>query len=354
MTQVEADFDAAMSQCLAQGAPWPGAVAVSGGADSLALMFLLEAWARKHSRSPPVVLSIDHGLSPDSSKIARGVEKRAKALKLQARKLVWAGAKPVSDLEAAAREARYALMGKVCASRKIGGLYVAHTREDQAETFLLRLARGSGVDGLASMRPVAPYPLPGYGSVQIVRPLLDISRGDLRAWLKARGETWWEDPMNADTRFARVRIRQAWPLLAELGLTSDRVAAASRHLGRARDALDTACAQFLERACRFDTGIIVFDRNQFADIAPEIGLRALAQVLSDIGGEAYRPRFDRLESLFLSLCAGEIRTARTLHGCRVGRAPKRLAHFGASSYMVVREPARSRPRSGVAARGEIS
>jgi tRNA(Ile)-lysidine synthase len=353
-----ADFDAAMARTLSQGAAWPGAVAVSGGGDSKALMLLLADWARHTFRPPPIVLTVDHGLTSNSARIAQDVVQSAKHHGLEAHKLVWKGAKPAADIEAAARLARYRLMGDWCEAHRVKGLYVAHTLEDQAETFLLRLARGSGLDGLAAMRPRSAFPVQGFDRLRVVRPLLEIERARLRTWLKGRNEDWVEDPMNGDPRFARVRIRKAWGELAELGLSPRRIAAAAQHLGRARDALEDATAELLEIACRFEAERVLVDGTRLAAAAPEIGLRALAHVLSRVSGEAYRPRFERLERLYDAIRAGEFKSARTLHGCRVGRAPKIASIFGPFTLIVVREPARRGGRrlvrADVAARDQIS
>jgi tRNA(Ile)-lysidine synthase len=348
------EFAAAMARTLAQGAPWPGAVAVSGGGDSKALMLLLADWARAASRPLPVVLTVDHGLTPDSARIAQNVVQSAKHHGLEAHKLVWKGTKPEADVEAEARLARYRLMGDWCEAHRVKGLYVAHTLEDQAETFLLRLARGSGLDGLAAMRARSPFPLPGFDRLCVVRPLLDIERGPLRTWLENRNEDWSEDPMNGDPRFARVRIRTAWPALAELGLSPQRIALAAQHLGRARDALEDATAEFLDAACRFEADRVLLDGTQLAAASPEIGLRALAHILSRVSGEAYRPRFERLERLYGAIREGAFKSARTLHGCRIGRASKIASIFGPFTLIVVREPVRRRVRADVAARDQIS
>jgi tRNA(Ile)-lysidine synthase len=348
------DFDKRMARCLAQGAPWPGAVAVSGGGDSKALMLLLAAWAERARRPAPVVLTVDHGLSKGSARTAAKVVRDAKRHGLAGHVLTWKGRKPKSDIEAAARDARYRLMGEWCMAHGIKGLYVAHTEVDQAETFLLRLARGSGLDGLAAMRTRSPFPMKGFEKLCVIRPLLDTGRGALRAWLAARDEEWAEDPMNNDPRFARVRIRQAWPELASLGLSATRIAAAAQHLARARDALEDATMEFLDGACRFERERVLLDGARFVAVAPEIGLRALAHVLSRVSGETYRPRFERLERLYRSLCDGEFKTARTLHGCRVGLAPKASAVFGPFTLIVAREPRRRAIRPGVAVRSQIS
>jgi tRNA(Ile)-lysidine synthase len=349
-----ADFAAAMARSLAQGAPWPGAVAVSGGGDSTALMLLLGEWARAASRPSPIVLGVDHGLTRESARVAQTVLESAKRSGLEAHKLVWKGAKPKADIEAAARLARYRLMGEWCEAHRIKGLYVAHTLEDQAETFLLRLARGSGLDGLSAMRTRSPFPLPGFERLCVVRPLLEFERDRLRGWLKGRNEDWVEDPMNGDPRFARVRIRQAWPALTELGLTPQRLTAAAQHLGRARDALEDATGELLEAACRFEADRVLVDGTQLAAASPEVGLRTLAHILSRVSGEAYRPRFERLERLYRAIRDGEIKSARTLHGCRIGRAPRIASIFGPFTLIVVREPARRAVRTPVAVRDQIS
>ena len=349
-----ADVAAAMARALAKGAPWPGAVAVSGGGDSKALMLVLADWARGAKRSLPVILTVDHGLAPDSAHTAAAVIASAEHHGLEAHTLVWKDAKPDADIEAAARLARYRLMGEWCETRGVKGLYVAHTLEDQAETFLLRLARGSGLDGLAAMRTRSPYPLQGFDRLCVVRPLIEIERARLRAWLESRGEDWSEDPMNADERFARVRVRKALPVLAEAGLTPQRIASAAQHLGRARDALEDATAELLDLACRFETDRVLLDGTRLAAAAPEIGLRALAHILSRVSGQPYRPRFERLERLYRAIRDGELKSARTLHGCRIGRAPRIASIFGPFTLIVVREPARRAVRTGVAVRDQIS
>src|SRR5689334_4230655 len=141
----------------------PFALAVSGGGDSVALMHLAADWLK--ANGVPVelgtVLTVDHGLRPGSAREAQATASRAKSAGFKSHTLVWRGVKPRSNVEDGAREARYRLMGDWCRENGVPGVLLAHTRDDQAETFLLRLGRGSGVDGLSAMRPRAPFPLPG-------------------------------------------------------------------------------------------------------------------------------------------------------------------------------------------------
>jgi tRNA(Ile)-lysidine synthase len=350
-----AEFSAAMASCLADGAPWPAAVAVSGGSDSLALMLLIAGWAQAASRPLPIVLTVDHGLTAQSKEVARAVVREARRSGLEAHALVWRGPKPSADIEAEARAARYALMGQWCAAHDMRALFAAHTLDDQAETFLLRLARGSGLDGLSAMRAVSAYHIPGFAQIKVVRPLLGIRRAALRHFLASSNVAWFEDPMNDDPKFARVRVRQAWPLLEDIGLSPERIAAASGHLARAREALESATEEFLDKACRFEPDRAVVDGTLLGRVSSEVGLRALACILSRLSGTAYRPRFERLQKLYLAIRSGELRTARTLHGCRVGRAAKSAAIFGPETLVVTRERDRMSVRKdGVAASSQIS
>jgi tRNA(Ile)-lysidine synthase len=321
--------------------PWPGAVAVSGGADSLALMHLLARWAGKTKRAKPLVLSVDHGLRAESGRDARKVARWAKALDLRCELLTVRGKKPKSDIEAWARGERYRLMGERLAGRGITALYVAHHLDDQAETFLLRLARGSGLDGLGAMRGLSAFPLPGFETLSVVRPLLGLPRSELRDFLKARGQDWLEDPMNDEARFARSRIRALLPALEAAGLTARRIADAALHLARAREALDMATAAVMARACRRRKHMMLLDPEALAAAPREIGLRALAALLGTTSGETYRPRFEALERLFDRLAGGTLGGGATLHGCRIAPAPRRLQEFGPKTLVITRESSRT-------------
>ena len=326
-----------MDELVASGAPWPGAVAVSGGGDSVALMYLLAGWAKNARVAPPHVVTVDHGLREDSAADARNVTRWARSAGLKSKALRWKGPHPKADIEAAAREARYRLMGEWARKNRIAALYVAHTRDDQAETFLLRLMRGSGLDGLAAMRALAPYPLAEFRELSIVRPLLSLERQDVRSHLEALGHDWLEDAMNDDERFARVRLRKAWPVLEEAGLSKQRLANAATHLARAREALDSVTEAVLLRACRrFGEGVLV-DPIALTSAPREVGLRALAQLLMIVSGQHYRPRFERLERLFDRLATGSVGGGCTLHGCRLYFVPKHHRAFGAGTLAIVPE-----------------
>jgi len=324
-------------------APWPGAIAVSGGGDSLALMHLMHDWSKAERVAAPIVLTVDHGLQPHSKANARRVLRWAKALGLKAAALSWKGPKPDSDIEAVAREARYRLMGEWCRAHGAAALYAGHTRDDLAETFLLRLARGSGLDGLAAMRPIAPYPVAGFRDLRVVRPMLGIERDALRSYLTARGQDWIEDEMNRDPRFSRVRIRDTMTVLEQAGLSASRIADAANHLGRAREALETVTAAVLTRACRSDGGRVLVETSALRAAPREVGLRALSRLLMAVSGQPYGPRFERLERLFDSIVGESLGSGRTLHGCRIAPARGSDAYFGTDTLLIAPE----KPRSSV-------
>jgi tRNA(Ile)-lysidine synthase len=305
------------------------AVAVSGGGDSLALMHLLADWAKARKHPPPVVLTVDHGLRKTSARDAKQVAAWAKSARLPAHILAWRGAKPQTGIEAAAREARYRLMGDWLRKHGVSVLHLGHTLDDQAETFLLRLARGSGLDGLCAMRPKAPWPVPGFAGLSVARPLLGIGRAELRAYLQAKGQPWLDDPMNEDAAFDRVKIRQAQGALTALGLTPARIAAAAAHLSRARTALDSMTEALLARAVQKQgSKAVLLDPAALAAAPQEVGLRALASVLMAVSGQEYRPRFEALERLYRRIVEGKVGGGSTLHGCRIGPARKATSDFG--------------------------
>jgi len=197
---------------------------------------------------------------------------------------------------------------------------------------------------------VAPWPVKGFPGLSLVRPMLSLERQALRSFLTARGVTWREDPMNGEARFARTKLRNLWPQLMDAGLSKNRIADAASHLARARTALDVGADDLLRKASRNVDGNIALDRRELAAAPRELGLRVLATLLGQMADAAYRPRFERLESLFDSLTAAEFRAGRTLHGCKINPAPKDAALFGPSTVIISREGTRKAPARKPAAR----
>ena len=326
----EGEFGALM-QGFAPFEPTPVlAVAVSGGPDSMALCLLADRWARSKGGRIEA-FTVDHRLRPDSAAEARHVHRWLAKAGIAHRILVWRGAKPATGVPEAARAARYRLLVDAAAPRGILHLLLAHHRDDQAETLLLRLGRGSGVDGLSAMAGEIELP-----DLRLLRPLLAVPKSRLAATLRAMGQDWVEDPGNRTTATARGRVREALGLLARDGIAPGRLAATAARLGRARRALEQATADLLAQAVMIHpAGFLRLEATVLAAAPAELRLRALARCLMTISGNTYPPRLERLERLDRDLFGSSGRRGHTLHGCRIARSP--------DGWIVCREPAAVAP-----------
>ncbi|WP_114945994.1 tRNA lysidine(34) synthetase TilS [Microvirga calopogonii] len=274
--------------------------AVSGGPDSTALMHLLARWHEAGSRPPVLVATIDHGLRPEAAEEAAFVAREAGALGLPHRILAWTGDKPRTGIQAAARDARYRLLADHAHAAGASHLVTAHTLDDQAETVMMRLARGSGLSGLSGMRRETER----HGIIH-ARPLLDWPKARLLDLCRGQGWRFVEDPSNANALYARVRWRGLMPLLAAEGLDADRLARFAERAARADEALDLKAREALERAGFSDAGgHLSFEGGILASEPFEIALRVLEQALSRAGLALDNSRLNRLES-----CAERLRRA---------------------------------------------
>ena len=256
------------------------ALAVSGGPDSLALM-QLAAQLRAELGLSLTVLTVDHGLRASSREEAVMVGRHAAALGLQHVMLAWESGEPRSaSLQARARAARYDLMTAYCHAHDIPALVTAHHLDDQAETFLMRLKRGSGLDGLAAIPEQG-----AWAGIAVLRPLLDVPKARLVATLQEAGMSFVCDPSNRDPRFERARVRGSRDALGVLGLTPEALALSARRLRRAREALDATAQSFLAANSETsEAGYALIDRAALASAPQEIALRALAQLIGAVGG----------------------------------------------------------------------
>lgn len=296
-------------------------LAVSGGADSFALLHLFHIWRARHAAAPDaVVLTVDHGLRAEAADEARKVGERCAKYGFEHRILHWAGTKPASGIQNAAREARFELMRTAMLDEGADALVLAHHRDDQAETFLDRLARGSGPYGLASMARVSTR-----DGVTLHRPLLDVPKVRLVASLKAAGLDWCEDPSNGDERYRRVTMRKLQPQLDAAGLDAERLAATARAMGRAADALDSWVDTIMRAHVeRHEAGPMRIDVGALSGLPDEIVLRLFARLLRECSGADYVPRLTSLEAAVAVLLGAE---AQGGGGQFSGPAAKRtLAH----------------------------
>ena len=311
------------------------AIACSGGADSMALTLLADGWARAQG-GRATALVVDHGIRTNSRKEAETVAGELKRCGVSCKVLRNTDAIGSGDIQAAARHVRYALLQDWCVANGVLHLAVAHHQEDQAETVLLRLARGSGNDGLAAMAPIAET-----SRIRILRPLLNVPQARLRATLAHFKAKHVEDPSNDDAHFARARMRALAPSLAAEGLTAQRLAETASRMARARNALENDVATTLGRAATVDPlGYCRVDPGYLLQVPEETALRALARLLMCVGGNAYTPRLAQLERLHEWLQSGAEGGGRTLAGCKAMRRGDELLVCREASAAIEVLPAR--------------
>ena len=305
-------------------------------------MHLASAWAKTAQRPPITVATVDHGLRANSATEAEAVAREAATLGFAARTLAWRGEKPSRAIQERARAARYGLL--VACAREIGAthLVTAHTLDDQAETVLFRMARGSGLSGLRAMQATVERD----GLIH-ARPLLEVPKAVLIEACHAGNWRTVDDPSNRNADFARTRWRQLMPSLAEEGLTAERIGVFSRRLARADDTLRQLAARVAMEASRPIVAGRCYAFPILASYGDETALRVLAEAFTSITGNP-RIRLHRLETLLLDLkrsLANDKPLRRTLHHCRI---------MLASDALVVITPETRRARGrGVEGRGSV-
>lgn len=293
----------------------------------MALAVLCRPWVQARG-GRLIALIVDHGLRPRSDTEAIGVAAELARLDIESTILSWIGPKPTRGIQAAARAQRHALLEGWCAEHGVLHLAFGHHRDDQAETLIDRLLRGSGVAGLSAIQPV------GFRTFgRVLRPLLDQPKAALLDVVVPAGVRIVTDPSNRDPRFQRTALRQ---VLRREGV---QLAATAARLQRARATLARETAGLLVRVAAPTPGGWQVDRRALAASDPELALAALAALLSHVGRHSVRPRADALERLFERLQAGPVRA--TLHGCQLA---------GDASVLIAAErPRRRRGLEGVRA-----
>ncbi len=261
------------------------AVAVSGGVDSVCLLY----WLVK-MKMDVVCLHVNHGLRAVADSETQYVRDLCAQLDVPCHVFYWSDAKPTTGLEAAARNARYQMMTDWCHANNIDALVVAHQADDQIETFLMNLARGSGVTGLAAMRDVSMR-----DGLMILRPLLTVYRSELVHFCDAHNIKYFTDEMNSDPHYTRVKIRQNRHLLREkLGISDNRILLAIQNLSRVRDTLESDIDTHVARV--LDSDDAYFFSSFLFDLAPDIRLKFIGTLIQKIGGGCYPPRLKSLEN----------------------------------------------------------
>ena len=312
-------------------ADWKGApaiiLAVSGGPDSIALMWLAARWRRSLVRGPRLIaVTVDHGLRAEAAREARDVKRLARMLDLPHRTMRWTGAKPRTGLPAAARAARYRLLAQAARASGATHILTAHTRDDQAETLLMRLVRGSGIAGLAAMARVTERE-----GVLLARPFLNVSKSQLVATLTRAKVGFADDPTNRDPHFTRPRIRAVMPVLAAEGGDARNLARLASRLARANAAVEVLVDGAERYLALRDRGTSAsgidartFDANTFAAMPEEIRLRLLLRAIDRFGHEG-PAELGKVETLLSALDRAMAENAKGGRPSRTSRLKQTLA-----------------------------
>lgn len=288
-------------------------LAVSGGPDSMALAVLAKAWAEQNGFPPPMAFIVDHALRTGSAEEAATVKTRLQNLGIDTKILHWEHEPIFSRLHQQARQARYRLLLDACRHHGVLCLLFGHQREDQAETILMRFAKGSGVDGLVGIPAEAHM-----DDVRILRPLLSISKTRLVATCVEAKVDYVTDPSNNLEKFARGRLRRVMPLLRDEGLTIDRIIDFGARAAETRDVLDFYTTEFLKQFTHQDDyGVITIDKKELSKIPRAIALRSLSLALQNIYTEEYPPTRAALSLLLDAVRSEEEMPPYTLNGCLV-------------------------------------
>lgn len=298
-------------------------LAVSGGPDSVALMWLAARWRKSFSRGPRLIaVTVDHGLRKDAAREAREVKRLARNLAIEHRTLRWTGDKPNRGVPAAAREARYRLLAGAARAARARHVLTAHTRDDQAETLLMRLLRGSGIAGLSAMTRESER-----DGILLARPLLDVPKARLVATLNKARIAFADDPTNRDPAFTRPRLRALLPLLAAEGGDARGLARLASRLARANAAVEVL-ADGAERylALSSDRSLPGFDARAFAGLPEEIRLRLLRRGLDRVGheGPAELGKVETLLAMLDQAIAAQSGLKMTLAGAVVSLSRGRI------------------------------
>lgn len=288
-------------------------IAVSGGPDSTALLWLLSRWRDMTDKAPKLTAAtVDHRLRTEAKKEAAAAAKLSRRLRISHRILVWSGKKPKSGIQEAARDARYRLL--VALARKLGAkaIITAHTLNDQAETMLHRIGRGSGLSGLAGIRKVS-----SRDGVALLRPFLTLPKARLIATLRKAGIPFAEDPTNLDPHFLRPRLRMLAPELAREGIDASRLSTLARRLSRANEAIEKFVADERNRVLlRPSNGVIENDAKALFELPDEISLRIVGDAIGRVGheGPVELGKLEALHGALLEAWAEKRTLKRTLAG----------------------------------------
>lgn len=286
------------------------AVAVSGGCDSMALTFLLQEFCQKH-QIELLAVTIDHQIRSNSTKEAQEVAKILAKNQISHQILTISQANlPKSNIESVLRDLRYQSFYDFCQKKQVKHLFLGHHLGDVAENFLIRLFRGSGLDGLSKMAEISQY-----HDIFLVRPLLDYHKSDLKKYLEEKNIIWFEDETNDDEKFLRNKIRNFLGQLPEGQTIQERIKKASEDIAEIRDFFDKEVAKNAKKCLKIKQNSYLINKKEFAKINKKIALKILALILMEVGQKPYKPRFVKLKDFYDYILNEKNSKKRNFYGC---------------------------------------
>jgi tRNA(Ile)-lysidine synthase len=305
-------FSAQVERIFAGKKPRQIAVAVSGGADSLALTLLLDEFCRRN-KIKLFAVTVDHKMRKSSSDEAKKLGKILKAKKISHEILAIPKNKiPQKNIEANLRESRYSLLCEFCKKNKIEFLFLGHHLGDVAENFLIRLFRGSGLDGLSTMAEISEI-----NGIKLVRPLLNFEKDQLKKFLQSKKVKWFEDETNDDEKFLRNKIRKFFDSFENKNLIQKRIKNASDEIAKMRDLFDLELLEKAKETLEFKDDSFLIKQKEFQKIEEKIALKILALILMEVGEKNYKPRLEKLKNFYNHLMQKNPIKPRNFYGCIV-------------------------------------
>jgi tRNA(Ile)-lysidine synthase len=318
MIELDSKFKTKLNQIFTQEKlPKSIAVAVSGGSDSLSLTLLLKEFCEERNIKLQAI-TIDHKMRKNSSEEALELSKILKKQKIPHQILEIDHKKiPQTNIEAKLREARYEILYNFCLKNQIKLLFLGHIQGDIAENFLIRLFRGSGLDGLSSISEISEFK-----KLKLIRPLLDFTKDELQNYLKEKNIKWFEDESNNDEKFLRNKIRNFFNQFEEKNLIQKRIKSATDEISKMRDLLDEFMLREAKKVLKIENGFLTIDFKKLLKIEEKIALKILALVLMEIGDKSYKPRLEKLKRFYDFIVENQNHKPRNFYGCMTKKFDK--------------------------------
>lgn len=321
----EDGFNQKLKEILGTNLPKKIIIAVSGGIDSMALLSLSNQFCQKNNIDL-IAITVDHKTREDSAMEAKFVTKICQKHKVQHQILENNFVTPTSNIESSLREIRYKLLLDFAKEQGIKNILIAHHQQDVAENFLIRLFRGSGIDGLSSIEEFITFK-----NTNFIRPLLDFTKDQLQKYLQINNITHIEDPSNQDQKFLRNKIRTFLNSFEDKEVINQRISRASKNILENRKIIENLVKEKSREIYKFnDLGYFVLKKKNFKNLNKELSFRYLNLIINYFNGKFYKSRLKKIEALYGWLLFDQDHKAKNFNGAII-------ENFDEESFIIYRE-----------------